>query len=45
MILRTIVEEVSRYLVDQEPDFEFAHWSEQDVLTYLQDALLQALMH
>lgn len=39
MRLRLIVEEVSQYLVDQEPDFEFAHWSEPEVLTYLQDAV------
>ena len=37
--LREVVVEVSRYLVDQEPEFEFTHWEEQDVLTYLQDAL------
>lgn len=37
--LRTVVEEVSTYLVDQEECFEFTHWSEDEVLTYLQDAV------
>lgn len=37
--LRTIVEEVSKYLVDQEPDFEFEHWSEDEILTYARDAM------
>ena len=37
--VRTVVEEVSTYLVDQEPEFEFTHWSEVEILTYLQDAL------
>ena len=37
--LRDVVVEVSQYLVDQEPDFEFTHWEESDILTYLQDAL------
>ena len=36
---RHIVEEVSEYLVDQEENFEFMHWSEDEVRTYLQDAL------
>lgn len=36
---RSIVREVSEYLVDQETGFEFTHWSEDEVTTYLQDAL------
>lgn len=31
--------EISDYLVDQEPGFEFEHWSERAVLTYIRDAL------
>lgn len=38
-IARRIVEEISKYLVDQEPDFEFEHWSEAEILTYLRDAI------
>ncbi len=37
--LREVVEQVSTYLVDQEECFEFTHWSEDEVLTYLQDAV------
>lgn len=36
---RSIVREVSEYLVDQEPEFEFTHWSEDELMAYLQDAL------
>lgn len=36
--LRTVVEEISKYLVDQEPDFEFEHWSEEELVTYARDA-------
>lgn len=36
---RQIVNEISAYLVDQEPEYEFTHWSEDEVRTYLQDAL------
>lgn len=34
-----IVQEVSKYLVDQERDFEYEHWTEAELLTYLRDAL------
>lgn len=29
---RQLIDEVSLYLTDQEPDYEFSHWSEQDLL-------------
>lgn len=36
--LRLVAEEVSRYLVDQETDYEFTHWTEADILDYTRDA-------
>lgn len=36
---RTLIDEVSRYLVDQDPDAPFEHWSEDDLLTYLRLAV------
>ena len=37
-LLRTVVEEISTYLVDQEPEFEFEHWTEAELVTYARDA-------
>lgn len=37
--LRVIAAEISRYLVDQEPDYEFTHWTEEDILDFSRDAL------
>lgn len=37
--LRVIAEEISRYLVDHEEDYEFTHWTEDDILDYSRDAL------
>ena len=36
--LRTVVDEISKYLVDQEPGFEFEHWTEEELVTYARDA-------
>ena len=36
--LRTVVDEISTYLVDQEPGFEFEHWTEEELVTYARDA-------
>lgn len=36
---RSLVQEVSEYLVDQEAGFEFTHWSEDELTAYLQDAI------
>lgn len=36
--LRQVAEEISRYLVDQEEDYEFTHWTEVDILDYCRDA-------
>lgn len=36
---RALVEEVSNYLVDQDPDFPFEHWTEDDLLHYFRLAV------
>lgn len=36
---RAIIRDVSRYLTDQELGFEFTHWTEDDLFTYLKYAL------
>lgn len=36
---RQLVNDVSAYLVDQDPDAPFTHWSEQDLLTYFRLAV------
>ena len=42
---RDIVTDVSTYLVDQERNFEFTHWSEAELKTYLQDAIRVVAMN
>lgn len=34
-----VARELSDYLVDQEPGYEFEHWTEENLLTYIRDAL------
>lgn len=34
-----VAQEISDYLVDQEPEFEYEHWSERAILAYMRDAI------
>lgn len=36
---KQLIDEVNRYLLDDDPDYEYTHWSEQDLLDYFRLAI------